>query len=100
MALLGPEKHQHDDIHTPFSSVAYDAPKRRWTTQLAKSILCATAIYYLVHQAPLFMSKSFKTVDTYVQSDIFDWAELQPSKELEWQKCYDGKFDCARLDVR
>ncbi|KAK7979737.1 hypothetical protein PG989_012194 [Apiospora arundinis] len=27
------------------------------------------------------------------------WADIQPSRNLEWHKCYDNKFDCARLDV-
>ncbi|KAK7949077.1 uncharacterized protein PG986_009963 [Apiospora aurea] len=27
------------------------------------------------------------------------WADIQPSRDLKWQKCYESKFDCARLDV-
>ncbi|KAK8086209.1 alpha/beta-hydrolase [Apiospora phragmitis] len=27
------------------------------------------------------------------------WADIQPSKDLKWHKCYENKFDCARLDV-
>ncbi|KAK8039889.1 hypothetical protein PG993_008300 [Apiospora rasikravindrae] len=27
------------------------------------------------------------------------WADIQPSRDLKWQKCYENKFDCARLDV-
>ncbi|KAK7032379.1 hypothetical protein VNI00_013127 [Paramarasmius palmivorus] len=27
------------------------------------------------------------------------WASIEPSKELAWVKCYDGTFECARLQV-
>ncbi|KAI0477095.1 TAP-like protein-domain-containing protein [Xylariaceae sp. FL0804] len=27
------------------------------------------------------------------------WSDITPSRDLEWHKCYDGEFECARLDV-
>jgi hypothetical protein len=27
-------------------------------------------------------------------------AQIPPSKELRWHRCYDDKLDCARLEVR
>ncbi|KAI0153115.1 hypothetical protein GGR57DRAFT_503254 [Xylariaceae sp. FL1272] len=29
----------------------------------------------------------------------FTWSKIAPSRDLEWQSCYDGAFDCARLDL-
>ncbi|KAK7032246.1 hypothetical protein VNI00_013204 [Paramarasmius palmivorus] len=27
------------------------------------------------------------------------WASIEPSKDLQWVKCYDGPFECGRLQV-
>ncbi|KAF7550422.1 hypothetical protein G7046_g8019 [Stylonectria norvegica] len=29
----------------------------------------------------------------------WSWKEMKPSHDLEWEKCYDDEFECARLDV-
>ncbi|KAH7029557.1 Alpha/Beta hydrolase protein [Microdochium trichocladiopsis] len=28
-----------------------------------------------------------------------DWANIAPSRKLEWHACFEGEFDCARLDL-
>lgn len=28
-----------------------------------------------------------------------EWANVTPSRNLQWQKCFDGVYDCARLDL-
>lgn len=33
------------------------------------------------------------------KQDSWDWAAIEPSRDLEWHTCYDGTFTCARLDV-
>ncbi|KAI1343268.1 hypothetical protein F5Y15DRAFT_369532 [Xylariaceae sp. FL0016] len=27
------------------------------------------------------------------------WTKIEPSRSLQWRRCYDGRYDCARLDV-
>lgn len=29
----------------------------------------------------------------------FKWSDITPSRKLDWQLCYDDKFDCARVDL-
>ncbi|KAF4470926.1 alpha beta hydrolase fold family [Fusarium albosuccineum] len=29
----------------------------------------------------------------------WNWNDIQPSKDLNWESCYDKQFECARLDV-
>lgn len=29
----------------------------------------------------------------------FSWSEIEPSRTLDWHKCFDKQYDCARLDV-
>lgn len=32
-------------------------------------------------------------------TSTWQWHEIQPQKKLVWQRCYDGAYECARLDV-
>lgn len=38
-------------------------------------------------------------IDMSVMNNAFLWASIPPSRTLEWHSCYDGLYDCARLDV-
>lgn len=29
----------------------------------------------------------------------YGWVDIEPSRELRWHACYDGEFECARLDL-
>lgn len=29
----------------------------------------------------------------------FSWLDIKPSRKLQWHTCYDGAYECARLDV-
>lgn len=29
----------------------------------------------------------------------FSWESIEPSRSLKWQPCFDGQYDCARLDL-
>ncbi|KAK5626704.1 hypothetical protein RRF57_002419 [Xylaria bambusicola] len=33
------------------------------------------------------------------QSSSRDWSLIEPTRELHWHTCYDGAYDCARLDL-
>ncbi|KAH7162392.1 TAP-like protein-domain-containing protein [Dactylonectria estremocensis] len=42
------------------------------------------------------------TASRYVQKKEplpWTWSDIKPSQGLAWEKCYDGQFECARLDV-
>ncbi|KAI0195439.1 hypothetical protein F4808DRAFT_440559 [Astrocystis sublimbata] len=29
----------------------------------------------------------------------WEWTTIEPSRDLQWHSCYDGAYDCARLDL-
>ncbi|KAI0975660.1 hypothetical protein F4678DRAFT_276781 [Xylaria arbuscula] len=33
------------------------------------------------------------------QIDIQEWSMIEPSQDLQWHSCYNGAYDCARLDL-
>ncbi|KAI0418993.1 hypothetical protein F5X98DRAFT_88189 [Xylaria grammica] len=33
------------------------------------------------------------------RADTQDWSTIEPSRDLLWHSCYNGAYDCARLDV-
>lgn len=39
------------------------------------------------------------SIESHEQALPFSWDSIEPSRSLQWQSCFDGKYDCARLDV-
>ncbi|ROW04783.1 hypothetical protein VMCG_04895 [Cytospora schulzeri] len=64
--------------------------------------LIAVAFFVLlgvvVHKSPNPRQDDF-TVDTSSETQTFSWSNISPSRTLDWQPCYDGEYDCARLEV-
>lgn len=77
-----------------------DIVKRRHRAITMTMGILGTAAFFHFVQTFLFLSVRSEVSATSPQKNIFNWPGLQPSRELEWQKCYGGKLDCARLDVR
>ncbi|KAI8959394.1 alpha/beta-hydrolase [Daldinia sp. FL1419] len=40
-----------------------------------------------------------KLQDTPISSSNWKWSDINPSRTLQWQRCYNDTYDCARLDV-
>lgn len=36
---------------------------------------------------------------SFAANDGFSWASISPSRTLEWHSCFNGEYDCARLDL-
>ncbi|KAI0162629.1 alpha beta hydrolase fold family [Pestalotiopsis sp. NC0098] len=73
-----------------------------WTAPFLTSIVGIAALYHFVSAfSPLAPSNPTRIANANAQQETtgYNWAALQPSRKLDWQKCYDGRFDCARLDV-
>ncbi|KAK9426331.1 putative TAP-like protein-domain-containing protein [Seiridium unicorne] len=87
------------DVSTSVSSTPYRISKPNWTIRIITSIFGLVALYHFIQtflsSSPTILVASSRSI----QEGVFDWAGLQPSQDLKWHKCYDGKFDCARLDV-
>ncbi|KAI0424725.1 hypothetical protein F5Y09DRAFT_323575 [Xylaria sp. FL1042] len=45
-----------------------------------------------------YRSHSFKGASNQ-QADTQDWSTIEPSRDLQWHSCYNGAYDCARLDL-
>ncbi|ETS79188.1 hypothetical protein PFICI_09041 [Pestalotiopsis fici W106-1] len=77
--------------------------KRVWSLPLITSIIGLAVFYHFLStflpSPPIHWSSIADTPSIPEAINGNSWAALQPSRKLEWQKCYDGKFDCARLDV-
>lgn len=70
------------------------------------AILGFAALYHVVHRfafdrKPLILTSLpvEVNVDATPKEDSWDWAAVEPNRELEWHQCYNGNFTCARLDV-
>ncbi|KAH6897261.1 TAP-like protein-domain-containing protein [Thelonectria olida] len=71
-------------------------PKRKvFTTLLA--LVAALSVVAFFHQRPLETDR--ERVLGKEPAGQWTWNDVTPSRDLAWEKCYDGKFDCARLDV-
>ncbi|ORY60668.1 uncharacterized protein BCR38DRAFT_349747 [Pseudomassariella vexata] len=41
----------------------------------------------------------FNEKDAHETPKKWTWSDVEPSRQLKWERCYDDGFDCARLDV-
>jgi hypothetical protein len=100
LAVVHQHHHHRVQQHQPCGR------KRVWTVPLITSIIGVVALYHFLSTflpSPATPAGDLTTLanthNVVKAFDGYDWAALQPSRKLEWQKCYNGKFDCARLDV-
>lgn len=99
------EKFQFDS-HNSFCEAATDKRHRRRTrTVLAASVTGIAALGYFAGFIPFTNLGSqaraqLATTQSPQEPQEWKWADILPSRDLEWHKCYENKFDCARLDVR
>lgn len=91
---------QHDPLSQDTRRRPLSRRRELWRTLLT-SLFGAVAVYYFVWPflGLKIETKSPDLVDNHSNTTALDWASLEPSRDLRWQKCYGGKFDCARLDV-
>ncbi|KZV84203.1 hypothetical protein EXIGLDRAFT_842389 [Exidia glandulosa HHB12029] len=68
---------------------------------LLAAVLCACVYVYsrgtpvTAPAAPLSETYAVR----FAAADKFDWYKLPPSETLEWVRCYEEPFQCARLEV-
>lgn len=68
--------------------------------------LCVIALFGLaflsitIHQSAN-PDQEVWSIETPQSDDIFSfsWDSIEPSRTLAWQSCFDGQYDCARLDL-
>lgn len=82
----------------------------RWWRAANLSALALFAIGFVLYQSydgepvasRLTMSHASQTSSTRIsnrQADDQNWSAIEPSRDLHWHACYDGAYDCARLDL-
>ncbi|KAI5465550.1 Alpha/Beta hydrolase protein [Mariannaea sp. PMI_226] len=80
-----------------FSPLAKQPPRKGiWTTLLA--LVTALSILAFFHQQPLAAPRR-PSISSKTSKEQWSWNDVTPSADLAWEKCYNGKFDCARLEV-
>lgn len=62
------------------------------------AIACFITFGIVVHKSPNPRQDVY-TIDIDTQTEGFSWGNIKPSKLLEWHSCFDGEYDCARLEV-
>ena len=69
------------------------SPLRRWTALAAAWGLSAAGLWVLANPIGRLRTAAQKETKDY------RWADIAPSRVLQWHACYDGEFECARLDL-
>ncbi|KAK7978584.1 hypothetical protein PG988_006074 [Apiospora saccharicola] len=96
-----PEKFRFDSNGSVGKAGREKSHRRRIRTVLAASVTGIVALGYLGGSIP------YVNLGSHVKAQLaptqspqgWKWADIQPSRDLEWHKCYENKYDCARLDV-
>ncbi|KAK8134814.1 alpha/beta-hydrolase [Apiospora sp. TS-2023a] len=97
-----PEKFRFDSPGSVGKAGQKKSHRRRIRTVLAVSVTGIAALGYFGGSIPyVSLGSNVKVQLGPTQPpQEWKWADIQPSRDLEWHKCYANKFDCARLDNR
>lgn len=75
-------------------------PWPHWKLGVAGLLLSLLVIYeYQLHGRKLKISRFMITRPEDAIPTSWEWSDIQPSRTLQWHRCYDDTYDCARLDV-
>ncbi|KAI2615316.1 alpha/beta-hydrolase [Hypoxylon sp. NC1633] len=86
----------------------YPPRKQIYTSQwqfrkLASSLVLGLVLLLVVLYR---LDRTFKITDCLEESKLKDpaladwrWSDIKPSRSLQWRRCYNDTYDCARLDV-
>lgn len=92
------------DEKAPLMRVNVNSIRRTSGRSLYEVVLSLIAVAFfvslgvIVHRSPNPRQDDF-TVDANPEAQAFSWSSINASKTLDWQPCYDGQYDCARLEV-
>lgn len=64
---------------------------------ISSYIIVATGLLSLVY-INIGSKETSRIIRSSARKD-YQWSDISPSKDLRWFKCYEGRFECARLDV-
>ena len=96
------QKIQLDSRQSAHATTARGGFYRRWKWVILAARLIGIGFFcYFSGLIPAVKLKSPLGIQHAVEQLLKDWTwtDIQPSRNLEWHKCYEDKFDCARLDV-
>ncbi|KAK7428569.1 hypothetical protein QQZ08_005007 [Neonectria magnoliae] len=78
------------------SQRAKQPPKRSSSALLLALLTTVSIVACFYHLRPL-ETKPLRVQDA--ERAPWTWADIKPANDLVWEKCYENKFECARLDV-
>ncbi|CAM1505419.1 Fc.00g110560.m01.CDS01 [Cosmosporella sp. VM-42] len=81
------------------SPLIRERPKRGLKTHFIAvlGVLATISVVRVFHRHPIDRSALLGHGNDEPAS--WSWTEVEPSRKLRWEKCYDDEFECARLDV-
>lgn len=64
-------------------------------------VVCLVVLGITIHQStnPDQEIWSINIPSDKIPPQPFTWDNITPSRTLKWQPCFDGQYDCARLDI-
>ncbi|KAI0173002.1 alpha/beta-hydrolase [Hypoxylon sp. FL1284] len=83
-------------------------PDRSWTTSRYQlwRVVATTAIGLLALSFLVYQPNASRILGRLTDSKLqvtarkdWEWSEIEPSTSLQWRRCYNDTYDCARLDV-
>ncbi|KAI3397104.1 hypothetical protein diail_11247 [Diaporthe ilicicola] len=79
--------------------VRRESGKPRYELLLALLAIAGLITFGLVvHKSPNPRQDVY-SIDIDIQTRDFSWGTITPSRTLKWHNCFDGQYDCARLEV-
>lgn len=71
----------------------------RWEVLLSLvATACFISLGFTIHHSSAPGQETWD-VKLSTQTGTFSWKSIPPSRTLKWHSCFDGEYDCARLDV-
>lgn len=91
-----------DDEKAPLLGVFIRRDSGRPHYEIFLSIIAFVGLIFLgitIHQSAN-PDQEVWSIDTPQEQALpFSWDSIEPSRTLRWQPCFDGQYDCARLDL-
>ncbi|RYO81646.1 hypothetical protein DL764_009733 [Monosporascus ibericus] len=100
-----PKPYGHDMANAEHQQTALQSPARGQSRGLATRLLVGLLAGALLVRS-FFDVKSWQVLASsddvrskHAARSKLEWSDIEPSRKLRWHPCYEGEYECARLDV-
>ncbi|KAI1407887.1 alpha/beta-hydrolase [Hypoxylon sp. FL1857] len=93
----------HTKGHAPFQPskgrMIPQSQPRKIAASIALGLLSLLLMLWQFHGPRMLIDCFTNREPEDVDFTDWEWSDIKPSKTLQWQRCYNNTYDCARLDV-